>query len=522
MSFYELALRWFDGRATPEEQAVLWAGVTQDESLAAEFASIARFEHALGHRLRAQSKALLEFVALESAMADEAVPEPAPVIIVPSKKWRPPPALRIAAMAAAAVLLGVLIQHWQPGRPKLAEPVVADVPGTSSLPQVTTHSTAPTDTTLMRPRHDPAAPFATGIATTASTLPARPLAERMEDFYLPEVTLDHVTFAQAAKWLTDQARALNYLKRPDLENLRMIVPSTAQDRTVTLISGPISFSKAVAILSHLATCQATITDSGITIADRATMNALRTPQAIAAASPQTRPPGKEEIIADAKSLGIPVTPDSVQVDPRSNVAAITATPEQAEAIRTLQASRRQLDEMAPLTFMPVVLPPGFTKTDRVLSASESEALRQQVLAATPNPPRITVPRQTSRAATTPTAVPAASLSVPLDARALQLTSVPMGEMEVLRLGTIPTSPTLIAAPPQQQPPASGTNGSGNEQIVASTGSTPPAQQTSTSTTLGEGEGIVVVTTNEMVLMYADDGTPYYAPANSTLALAASP
>ena len=506
LSFDELVMRWFDGSATPAQQEAMWAMLAQDERCAAEFASMARFESVLKHRLRVESKALLEFVALESELAvDGAPPAPPPAIILPKKKWQPSPALRAFAIAAVALLVGALVMLWQPHSPPLNEPVIAIVPST---PAPTVTSSLP-PTSLMRPRHDPTAPFVTTGQPVTTVIPTRPLAERLEDFYLPEVKLDRVTFASAAKWLTEQARALNYLKRTDIDSLRIEVPAAAQNRLVTLHSGPIPFSKAVSILSHLAVCQSLISDSGITITDRSALATMPARQIIGAASPHSPPPSRNEIVADAESLGLPQPAKSVNVDAAGN-ASVIATADQAEALRTLQAARQQFADLAPLSFMPVVLPSGFAKTDRVLSATETESIRQQVLAATRNVPVITVPRSSQSVPRNESAQPRPNVT------ALTLTSIPVGEMEILRLDSHINPVITIPAPRAQT-----INGGTKEDIIASANTQTPETSTSGSeAVVGDGQGVIVVVdqTTSGTIMYADDGTPIFAPPAASLAL----
>jgi hypothetical protein len=249
------------------------------------------------------------------------------------------------------------------------------------------------------------------------TPPSRPLAECLRDFYLPDVTLDQVSFVQAVQWLTAQARTLNYLKRPELESLQIDVPAQARQRIVTLITGPISFGHAITIISRLAQCEISINDAGITITDHGTGTTAATVQTLHATAPHAPPPGKDEITADLVSLGVKLSAVGLTINPQTGIASVMLTADQAAALHQLQAARLQVNQLPPLTLVPLALPTGLD------ADASAEALRQQSLAAAKNPPRLLVPRQTARPSVTPQSHPAG----------LRLVTFPIGELNALSL-----------------------------------------------------------------------------------------
>ena len=420
MTFHELAMSWFDGSASDTQQAALWDLLLTDDAMAAEFANMARFESLLKQRMRAESKALLEFVALDCEMEDE-VPL-APVVSV-KKRWKPTP-IQWVSLAAAVALLMAIAALWKPAdgpdRLVVAKPTAA--------PSKESHTAA---VTLVRARQDAAAPFVPeGQPLVAPSVAGLTLPERLEDFYLPEVKLDHVTFTEAANWLKAQVRELNFMKRADLDALEINVPAEAQKRTVTLYSGPISFSRAVSLISHLAVCDARITVSGIEISDRSSVanrqlaSWKKMPSSVA--SPMTA----EQVRDDAAAVGIELPANTVAYDQASGTTSVNATQWETDAIQSVAAARAQLAQLAPLSFIPMVLPSNYPKIDRVLTAAEVDTLKQQLAATGVTPPVVRVPRAS---APPQRGEPISSPLVPSAPPRLILTSVPAGEVELLRI-----------------------------------------------------------------------------------------
>ncbi len=64
-----------------------------------------------------------------------------------------------------------------------------------------------------------------------------PLAERLDDFYLPSIALEGINFEEASRWLIEQLRTHNYAKCADLEQLAMTVPGSAGKRHITDSNG---------------------------------------------------------------------------------------------------------------------------------------------------------------------------------------------------------------------------------------------------------------------------------------------
>lgn len=449
--FAELVMRWFDGTASEADQEAMWSALMTDPAAAEEFARQARFEAMLKQQAAAESKAILELAALSCEMDDLDIPTPALVplpsvqsarpVAVPVPQRAQMPWLRLAA--AFVLFLGVagLLCHFMEGRkvPQLAqgpEIGMTDVPGPALVSTIT----------LIRPKE----PGQLSVPATSAPLGEQlaALPERLDDFYLPEIDLEKVAFGDAVRWLTARLKEYNFLNRADFNSLTIAVPASAERRLVTLHCGPISFSKAMRIVSRLAQCDAEFTGTGVLLADRAAGNATPGWQPIPSQTSAAADSKLAAIKTDASSLGLTLPEQSLRVDPAGEVS-VHASAAQTEALRLLEESRRQLAGMPPLAFMPVVLPAGKYGPDRVLNKDEVGRLQQLLQqAGAASPPVIVLPRTGQPVAQNNAGTPAGGKKrTGRQLPQLTITATPVGEMDRIRVDASPTVGTPLSAPP---------------------------------------------------------------------------
>lgn len=447
--FADLVSRYLDGTASAVQRQALTQAILSDAERGREFASQARFESMLRKACRRDAKALLEFAALEAASDDSAdatnvgarsdvglVPASAAVVAAgapPSRRptrWRTAaaPWLRVAAvflaLAGSAALWFTQDSHPQ-GQPA---PQVASA--TPAILQV--HSVSEDEMILLAPRQqEVSASTSSGRQHAAEDPKMLTLAERLEDFYLPSVSLRQVRAQDAADWLTAQLRQHNYARRPDLNRLTLRLPPSVASRLVTLESGPISFKRAVEIVSTLAGGEATIGQEGIQIVERATPAEENTP------AWQTSPLGKEEARQQAAALGITID-DTMLKEEAGGGTSLCLPADQQRALGMLADAQQRLESLAPLSFMPLVVPADTAGAQRVLSASAIESIRQQLGSANTVPlPTITVPFGGSSQST--------SLLNGSGETAITVKVTPVGEMNQVTIQPATTTPTATPA-----------------------------------------------------------------------------
>lgn len=444
--FADLVSRYLDGTAGAAERQALGQALLDDSERGREFASQARFEAMLRKNCRRDAKALFEFAALEAAsdiFADPVgVDEPckgvatsAPAVMMPAsavapRKQAPPVRWRAIAaspwvrMAAVFVALFGCIALLLRDLPQ-ADPQVAGTttPGKTQMLQL--QSADDHQVVMLAPRQH-------GVLAVASTpAPEAPkaitLAERLEDFYLPSVSLHRVRAQDAADWLTAQLRLHNYAKRPDLNQLTLRLPPSVGQRLVTLQSGPISFKKALEIVTTLAGADATISGKEIQVVDQTASASKSLPEW------QPSPWGKADTQQRASDLGIALD-ESMLKEEADGATKLRVPADQQRALGLLADSQQRLASLAPLSFVPLVVPTGLAGTERVLTSSEVDAIRLQLAAAVNagTVPTINVPFGTGSQGTT--------LQNSSGNAAVTLTVTPVGEMNQVTIQPAATTP----------------------------------------------------------------------------------
>lgn len=408
--FADLVGRYLDGTAEGAERQMLGQALLDDAERGREFASQARFESMLRKACRRDVKALFEFAALEAAsdvVADPlAVDEPrevrtvtaaaAPAVRVPHGavatpepqpqrpvRWRTASTTPWLRIAAVFVALACGIALWL----REAAPPQSQITGTTApakVPDLQVQSADERQVVLLAPRlHSAAASSITAAPAAAEGPKALTLAERLEDFYLPAVHLHRVRAQDAADWLTAQLRQHNYAKRPDLNQLALRLPPDVAQRLVTLESGPISFKKALEIVTTLAGADTVITEKGIQVVEHTQPGSQGLPEW------QSSPWDKAETQQHASDLGIALD-ESMLKEEAGGGASLRVPGEQQRALGLLADSQQRLASLAPLSFVPLVVPAG---TERVLTAAEADAIRQRLASAVNagTVPTVTIP-----------------------------------------------------------------------------------------------------------------------------------
>lgn len=511
--FADLVSRYLDGTASAAEHEALTLALLADAERGREFASQVRFESMLRRTCRRDAKALFEFAALEAACDDFAdtadadvgvdvdvgvtvMPAPAAVVAAgavrssPSfqqklehrqqprpARWRSAatsPWLRIAAVFLALASSVALWFNREPGSQPASQSQVASAPATALQVQTATDD----QMVLLAPRHTETT--GTTKANTAAAGPQAPtLAERLEDFYLPAVHLHQVRAQDAADWLTAQLRQHNYAKRPDLNRLTLRLPPSLASRIVTLESGPISFKKAVEIVTTLAGGEATVGQDAIQVVDSTTP---------AGDEPawQASPWDKEQARQQAAALGITLD-ESMLKEEAGGGTSLRLPADQQRALGTLAQAQQQLGSLAPLSFVPFIVPAGAAGAQRVLSSSTVDSIRQQ-LATTPGTaslPTVTVPFGSSSQGT--------SLLNGSGDTAVTVKVTPVGEMNQVTIQ--PTTTT---------PPATSTTTTNLLADNSSSTTTPPPR---VDAVLDSNQGVVTNIDNTGTQLFTAEGIP---------------
>ncbi|MGV3660419.1 MAG: hypothetical protein ACO1TE_09535 [Prosthecobacter sp.] len=451
--FADLVSRYLDGTAGAAERQALSQALQHDAERGREFASQARFESMLRRACRRDAKALFEFAALEAASdvsADIAGFDgpggvvTAPAVMVPAGAVAPPrsqpqqhrpvrwrtadsPWLKIAALFLVLATSAALWFNWE--EQVQTGPHVAGTTAPAMLPVMQVRSADEKQVVLLAPRqHTAPASSPAPAAPVPEAAKALTLAERLEDFYLPAVHLHQVRAQDAADWLTAQLRQHNYARRPDLNQLRLQLPPSVASRIVTLESGPISFKKAVEIVTTLAGGVATIGEKSIQVVDRAT------PAGTGLSDWQPSPWGKESTQQRAADLGIALE-ESMLKEEAGGATSLRLPTDQQRALGLLADSQKRLESLAPLSFVPLMVPSGAVGAGRVLTASEVDSIRLQ-LASAANAgalPTISVPFGAGSQGT--------SLLNGAGDTAITLKVTPVGEMNQVTIQPTTTTPT---------------------------------------------------------------------------------
>lgn len=473
-AFAELVCRHLDGRLSAGEQKEMARMLVEDEARAQEFASIVRFEAILRKACRRDAKALLEFVAMEATSA--------PASTESRARWRiaATPWLRVAAaLVALACLTALWLSHE--GSPPAAPAAVASAPAPPLIIKTTDrHKVVMLAPRASAPKATSHAPATADPAPSGAAAPDRvpTLAERLDDFYLPEVSLREVPAQQAVDWLATQLREHNHAKRADLDHLMLEMPRSAAARLVTLESGPITFKKAVEIVASLAGSEATVTADSVQIVDR---------EAAATAKEKhwrSSPWNEEDTRRYAAAIGIP--PDSaIGKAETGGGVSLQVTEGQQRALTTLAGAQKQLESLAPLSFVPLLLPAD-ANGGRILTSAEVTAIREQLSTALAGTlPVVTLPLGSATGETAPL----------LDRKGtpvLSLKATPVGEMNQV---------TIEAATPATTP----------SDLLATTTPPAPAQAppaaAAVDALLNTDQGVVVTLNAATGTLYTADGIP---------------
>lgn len=462
--FAALTRRWLDDRASAEEQAALFDLLLKDSDAAREFANQVRFDSLLAQHCTAREKALLEFAALDCEMPSEIAPAPKQTV------WRTgfvqSPWTRLAA--AVAVLAAWFA--WMQREPVEPQTAFKNTPNGSKQQ---TGRIEPI--TLLRPRM----PTIAATPPTDANTPAAQLALTLDDFYLPEITLDNVTFEEAARWLVDQLRAHNYAKRDSLDKLAVNLPGSAKRRRVTVHSGPVSFLKALDIIATLAHCESKLDNGMVAITDAVKPDSEQPRWRVATA--QTH--------QDAAALGL-----SRSTRPNE----VLTTDDQDRAINTLAQARAQLANLAPLKFVPLIVPSDLVGPERVITAAEAETIWRQFASQLPaNLPVVSLPF-TSNASTTAATASTTSITLKVE---------PVGEMNRIVIEQpASTTPATGGNTTQSTTPVVAATPSGSTALSDSSGAIASSSSGSTSSTSSTNSALALLAAaNGLVLVIDDDG-----------------
>lgn len=413
--FGDLARRCLDGTAGAEDHARLNVMLLADEAYACEYASLARFEALLKQHCQREAKALLEFVALESevVLIEPHVFVAEPVRIVPKRRLTSVPVW--GRMAAMFIILAGLGTLWlcQPDEHVSSSKTASAGPHASTSP-------APGKIAMIQLRRVAATMLASNVEKEPQTL-----EQRLNDFYLPGVNLQRVPAGDAMRWLMEQLRVHNYARRADLDKLTLHLPPAAENRMVTLQSGPISFAKAVEIVAALAQCVASVTDQGVIISEAGPNIAVQPSPVV--------PKSVAQVKQDAAALGITLNDSAIHYNSTTRAVNVSATASQQRAMSALAAARSQLAALSPLSFVPLVVPSNSAGHERVLTASEVEIISSQLAKA----PAGTLPVVSLPFASTADAVIRSS-----SGPSLTLSVVPVGEMNQVTIEQIQPSDFL--------------------------------------------------------------------------------
>lgn len=502
--FTDLARRCLDGTASEAEQARLDGMLVADENCAREFASLARFEALLRQECTREMKALLEFVALESE-CDERPSLPA---ALPTRAASPQ-ARRFTGfpvwmcIAAIFMVLAGIIAWFLNLEDR--SPLSGSVATNSRVTTITRDG----KTALLQPRSSPVAPPKELIASvTADDVAAQSMAQRLNDFYLPSVNFEGVPAGDAMKALSGKMQEYNFAKRPDFEKMSVSVPPSASSRPVTLKSGPISFAKAVEVVSALAQCDAKVTGAGMEITDSSGSNASN----VASWSPtMTGFASAAQVQQEAASLGIALADASIRYDATTHTASVNATASQQSALSKLLSARLQLASLAPLKFVPLVIPSGTSGGEHVLTAAEVAQVREQLATAPAGSlPVITLPFNSEK----PTVFNSSSGST------IAINVTPLGEMNSVTVDTGNTSNlagdaqgTTVASAAttaSNQVDANGnpvvSSSSANSSAATTTGAT-SSQTTGVQAVIDADQGLIADVSDEEEQLYTPDGLP---------------
>jgi hypothetical protein len=366
--FADLIDRWLDGTATTEEAARLWQAVGECPECARELAMASRFE------------SLLEVTVKERAAEKVAPPIPTlgtarnPVPSRPARRpsvWLQPEMRWIAAVAALVVTGFFTALFWPEAQP--AKPAVAAHETVAPIPQPPVRRL---------PDQQNAVAQRNGSPEAMPSQPEVPLVERLDRFFLTGVSLDKIPLGRAIGILQGQLREVNYEEKLALDQLRVLVPTDASQRQVTLHCGPIPFLKAVRAVAALAGCEVVVSEPQITItiqqsiypqlAEKRVLSDMLAGRLNKNGSAMVDDPTRLAALRqDATTLGVTAQSDGTVAMTRGQWEALKMLTETRDYIGSLPLPAYavySVDEKEP------------KKSDQTLSSAEVQDLRQQVAA----------------------------------------------------------------------------------------------------------------------------------------------
>jgi hypothetical protein len=362
--FARLLDRWLDATLTAEEAELLWRRVRECPECATELAAAARFEGLLADTIKARD---VEVEARKVLAVTPRQTSPLSVASAPAKK--PGVSMRSFAWAAVLVAAGVITALLWPedlqkgvrlGQQKTRKPVapllVEPLPPPSPPPQV-----PPIENMVA----------GSGLNPPAAVEPT--FMERLDRFFIRDVSLDQVPLGQAMAALRQALVEKDSLKTLPVEKLRVTVPAGALGRRVTFYSGPISYLKAVRAVAALAGCDVEVDDLTIAlilqpgifpqVVEKRLLTELLAGRMMAGGGAMVEDADRMALFwEDAASLGIPVAADGTAQLSRG----------QWEALRLLTDMRDQLGLIPMPAFAVYAVPQDTAPPDGVIMPEQKQ------------------------------------------------------------------------------------------------------------------------------------------------------
>ena len=405
--FADLATRWLDGIATPDEASRLWAAIKGNPENARAFAEMARFELLLESTSQSVARE-----AIVCAVADEKT----------ARHQHRRKMIRAAKLAAGFVLFGSIIwMLWPQGNP--SSDIAATTPQSKPVSSTQVNVQPNRDRVLI-------APPATISATATTAAKPRPLPQHLDAFFLTSVQLDKMRLQDAVRQMEAQLRALNFGRTSQLDQLRVVLPASAMYREVSFKSGAISFMKALRAVAALAGCEVLATDTSVVLNTRNDgldqIEQRKATRSLLAADGLGRHIHLAELLEDARALGM-VSDDGDQ-------DTLRGTNAQFAALALMADSRHQVRTLPDLSFFAYLAPAKPNDTSRVLTAEEA---REKAKAA----PATAAVIRVDPGSTVPTSAQAANAD-------LLITAVPAGDGTQLTISPNFNVPAQSTVPPE--------------------------------------------------------------------------
>lgn len=361
--FARLLDRWLDATLTAEEAELLWRRVRECPECAAELAAAARFEGLLADTIKArdveaEARKVLAVTPRQTGPLSAAAPLKKPGVSMRSFAWA---AVLVAAGVIAALLwpedLQKDVRLSQQKARKSVSPVLVE----------------PLPTPALRPQAPPIESLVAGSGLNPPTAVEVPVMERLDRFFIRDVSLDQVPLGQAMAVLRQALVEKDSLKTLPVEKLRVTVPAGALGRKVTFYSGPVSYLKAVRAVAALAGCDVEV--DGLTIAlilqpgifpqvvEKRLLTELLAGRMTAGGGALVEDADRMALLwEDAASLGIPVAADGTAQLSRG----------QWEALRLLTDMRDQLGLVPIPAFAVYAVPQDTALPDGVILPEQKQ------------------------------------------------------------------------------------------------------------------------------------------------------